>query len=141
MFARRLFSSASRPIEAVVCKNAPAAIGPYSAAVKANGFVFVSGQLPIVPETGAFIHPTDVAQQADQVLKNLGEILKAAGSSYSRVVKATVLLQDMEDFTTVNEVYAKYFGDVKPARATFAVKGLPKGAKVEIECVGVVEQQ
>ncbi|KAF0852439.1 mitochondrial translation inhibitor protein [Andalucia godoyi] len=137
MMLRRLFSTSSKAVEAVIAKNAPAAIGPYSAAVKANGFVFVSGQLPIVPSTGSFVHPTDVAQQADQCLKNLGEILVAGGSSYSKVVKATVYLVDMEDFAAVNEVYAKYFGDVKPARACFAVKELPKKARVEIECIAV----
>lgn len=123
----------------VTCKEVSPAIGPYSSAVRAGGFLFVSGQLPTVPATGEFVHPTDVAQQADQCLKNMGAILASGGSSYSKVVKATVFLVDMADFGRVNEVYARYFSSWKPARACIAVRELPKGARVEIECVATVE--
>ena len=115
--------------------KAPAAIGPYSQAVLAGDFLYVSGQLPIDPATGAFAGDT-AAEQAAQSIRNLSAILEAAGMTLDDVVKTTVLLADIADFAAVNEVYAKHFtGAVLPARAAFAVRDLPKGAKVEIELV------
>ena len=114
--------------------NAPAAIGPYSQAVSADGLVFVSGQLPINPETGEF--PSDnVSEQTYQSLNNIREILKEAGYGMENVLKTTVFLQDMNDFATMNAVYETFFTDPYPARAAFQVAKLPKGAKVEIEAV------
>ena len=114
---------------------APGAIGPYSQAIEANGFVFVSGQIPLDPATGAFV-PGGVEEQAEQSLRNLKAVLAGAGCTLGDVVKTTVLLADIADFAAVNEVYAKHFtGAVLPARAAFAVRDLPKGAKVEIELV------
>ncbi len=113
---------------------APAAIGPYSQAVKTGNILFVSGQLPIDPATGAFAGE-DVASQTRQSLKNVQAILEAAGYSCADVVKATVLLADIADFAAMNAVYAEFFTANCPARAAFAVKDLPKGAKVEIEVV------
>ena len=120
--------------EIISTTGAPGAIGPYSQAVKAGDFLFVSGQLPIDPATGAFA-ADDVAGQTEQSLKNIGAILAQAGMGYDTVVKTTVLLADIADFGTMNEVYAKYFTGGCPARAAFAVKELPKGALVEIEAV------
>ena len=114
--------------------NAPAAIGPYSQAVSADGLVFVSGQLPINPETGKF--PSDnVSEQTSQSLKNIREILKEAGYGMENVMKTTVFLQDMNDFAAMNAVYEKFFTEPYPARAAFQVAKLPQGAKVEIEAV------
>ena len=116
---------------------APGAIGPYSQAIEAGGFVFVSGQLPLDPATGAFV-PGGVEEQAEQSLRNLKAVLAGAGCTLGDVVKTTVLLADIADFAAVNEVYAKHFtGAVLPARAAFAVRDLPKGAKVEIEAIAV----
>ena len=117
--------------------KAPGAIGPYSQAVIANGMVFCSGQIPIDPMTGEFVEG-GVVEQAEQVLKNLGEVLEAAGSGFESVIKTTVFLSSMEDFAAMNEVYAKFFDTSKPARATVEAGGLPKGALVEIECVALV---
>lgn len=114
--------------------NAPAAIGPYSQAVQAGNLVFVSGQLPIDPATGAFAGE-DIAAQTRQSLTNVRNILEAAGYSLSDVVKTTVLLAEIADFGAMNVVYEELFGDTKPARAAFAVKDLPKGALVEIEAI------
>ena len=115
--------------------KAPAAIGPYSQAVLAGDFLYVSGQLPLDPVSGAMTGDT-VAEQAEQSIRNLSAILEAAGMTLDDVVKTTVLLADIADFAAVNEVYAKHFtGAVLPARAAFAVRDLPKGAKVEIELV------
>lgn len=114
--------------------KAPAAIGPYSQAVQAGNLVFVSGQLPIDPATGAFVGE-DIAAQTRQSLTNVRNILEAAGYSLSDVVKTTVLLAEIADFGAMNVVYEELFGDTKPARAAFAVKDLPKGALVEIEAV------
>lgn len=114
--------------------NAPAAIGPYSQAVVDDGLVFVSGQLPINPETGKF--PSDnVSEQTSQSLKNIREILKEAGYGMENVMKTTVFLQDMNDFAAMNAVYEKFFTEPYPARAAFQVAKLPQGAKVEIEAV------
>ncbi len=116
--------------------EAPAAIGPYSQAVEANGTVYVSGQLPIDVKTGKFVDG-GIKEQTEQALLNIGAILKAAGYSYADVVKTTVLLSDMNNFKEMNEVYAKYFTSECPARAAFQVVKLPLGAMVEIECVAV----
>jgi 2-iminobutanoate/2-iminopropanoate deaminase len=114
---------------------APAAIGPYSQAVTADNFVFVSGQLGIDPVSGEM--PDSIKDQTKLALKNLDAILTEAGSSAADVVKATVLLADMSDFALVNELYGDYFPSPYPARAAFAVKTLPKNGKVEIECIAI----
>jgi 2-iminobutanoate/2-iminopropanoate deaminase len=119
--------------------NAPAAIGPYSQAIKANGFVFVSGQIPINPETGDFVSG-GIAEQTEQVFKNLKAVLEASGSSLDQVVKTTVFLADMKEFSGMNEVYATFFSGPPPARATVAAAGLPRDARVEIEAVAVVSE-
>ncbi|PRP74304.1 ribonuclease [Planoprotostelium fungivorum] len=116
--------------------NAPAAVAAYSQAIKANGFIFVSGQLGLVPKTGEFIS-NNVEEQADQVLKNLQAILEAAGSSLEKIVKCTVLLSDIANFNAVNSVYVKYFPNDPPARAAYAVAHLPKSALVEIEAIAL----
>ena len=123
----------------VASPQAPPAIGPYSQAVKANGFVFLSGALGL--DAKGNMTATDVAGQTEQVMANLGHVLKAAGSGFDDVVKTTILLADMNDFATVNGIYAKYFkAGSYPARATYAVKGLPKNALVEIEAVAVAKK-
>ena len=113
--------------------NAPQAIGPYSQAVEANGFVFVSGQIPIVPATGQM--PDGIEAQTEQVMRNIGAILEATGLTYSNVVKTTVLLKSIADFATMNGIYAKYFTADCPARAAFEVSALPKGALIEVEVI------
>lgn len=113
--------------------NAPQAIGPYSQAVEANGFVFVSGQIPIVPATGQM--PDGIEAQTEQVMRNISAILEAAGLTYSNVVKTTVLLKSIADFATMNGIYAKYFTADCPARAAFEVAALPKGALIEVEVI------
>lgn len=122
--------------EIISTSNAPAAIGPYSQAVKAGGMLYISGQLPIDPATGEFA-ASDIAGQARQSLENIKAILTQAGLGLENVVKTTVLLSDIGDFGAMNGVYAEYFTDGCPARAAFAVKGLPKGALVEIEAIAV----
>ena len=119
--------------------NAPAAIGPFSQAIEANGMVFVSGQLPIDPATGVFAG-SDIVSQVKQSLTNIASVLKEAGLEMSDVVKTTVLLQDMGDFAAMNEVYASFFKEPYPARAAFEVVKLPKGALVEIEAIAVKEE-
>ena len=116
--------------------KAPAAIGPYSQAVITGGLVYTSGQIPIVPETGA-IEATDITAQTEQVMKNLGAVLEAAGTSFEKAVKTTCFLSDISHFAAFNEVYAKYFTE-KPARSCVAVKDLPKGALVEVEVIAEV---
>lgn len=123
----------------VQTKNAPAAIGPYSQAIKANGFVYVSGQIAINPETGEFL-AGGVAEQTERVLKNVAAVLEAAGSSLDQVVKTTVFLADMKEFSEMNEVYATFFTGPPPARATVAAAGLPRDARVEIEAVALVSE-
>ena len=125
--------------DVIVTKDGPAAIGPYAQAVRANGFVFVSGQIPIVPTTGEFI-AGGIREQTEQVLKNLSSVLEAAGSSLDHVVKTTVFLAEMSDFAAMNEVYARFFKDTPPARATVAAAGLPRDARVEIEAVASVSE-
>lgn len=116
--------------------NAPAAIGPYSQAVIANGFLFTAGQIPLDPSSGEIV-PGDVVAQARQVFKNLQAILTEAGATWQDVVKTTVYLQDMADFPRVNEVYAEAFGSARPARSTVQVAALPRGAAVEIDVIAV----
>ena len=120
----------------VQTKQAPDAIGPYSQAVIANGFVFTSGQIPIDPATGQFVSG-GIAEQTQQVLKNLTAVLEAAGSGLQQVVKTTVYLADMQDFTAMNEVYATFFGAEPPARSTVQAAGLPRDARVEIDVVAL----
>jgi 2-iminobutanoate/2-iminopropanoate deaminase len=116
--------------------NAPAAIGPYSQAVEANGTLYISGQIPIIPATGKLVEG-GIKEQTIQVFNNIEAILKEAGYSFSNVVKSTCLLSDMSDFKAMNEVYSVYYPENKPARAAFAVKGLPLGALIEIETIAV----
>jgi 2-iminobutanoate/2-iminopropanoate deaminase len=120
-------------------ENAPAAIGPYSQAIKAGGFVFCSGQVAIDPQTGQFV-AGGIAEQTEQVLKNLQAVLEAAGSSLDQVVKTTVLMADMKEFSAMNEVYARFFSEPPPARATVAAAGLPRDARVEIEVVALISE-
>ena len=126
--------------EIISTEKAPGAIGPYSQAVKTGGMVFCSGQIPIDAVTGEFV-AGGVSEQTHQVLKNLSAVLEAAGSSLNYVVKTTVFLADMNDFTAVNTVYAEYFSENKPARATVQAARLPRDARVEIDCIAVVESE
>ena len=123
--------------EAISTANAPAAIGPYSQAIKAGGTIYVSGQLPIDPATGEFAGD-DIRSQTRQSLTNVKNILSEAGTDIGAVVKTTVLLADIADFAAMNEVYAEFFEAPFPARAAFQVAALPKAAKVEIEVVAVL---
>ena len=116
--------------------KAPLAIGPYSQAMVAGGLVFTSGQIPINPASGN-IEATDITSQTEQVMKNLGEVLSAAGTSYEKVIKTTCFLANISDFAAFNEVYAKYFTE-KPARSCVAVKDIPKGALVEVEVIAEI---
>jgi 2-iminobutanoate/2-iminopropanoate deaminase len=122
--------------EVISTKDAPQAIGPYSQAIKTNGFVFTSGQIAIDPATQQVI-TGDIAAQTDRVLRNLSEILEAAGSGLGKVVRATVFLKDMGDFAAMNTVYGKYFSTTPPARATAEVARLPKDALVEIDVIAL----
>jgi len=123
--------------DVVATKDAPQAIGPYSQAIKAGGFVFSSGQIAIDPSTGNVIDG-DVAAQTDRVMKNLAAVLRAAGSDLSRVVKTTVFLKSMGDFATMNETYGRHFGQHRPARSTVEVARLPKDVLVEIDVVAEI---
>ena len=125
--------------ERVQTDQAPAAIGPYSQAIRAGAFVFVSGQIPIDPATGEFV-AGGIGEQTERVLKNLSAVLEAAGSGLDKVVKTTVFLANMKEFSQMNEVYAKYFTGAPPARATVAAAGLPRDARVEIEAVALVSE-
>jgi 2-iminobutanoate/2-iminopropanoate deaminase len=129
------------PRETISTKDAPKAIGPYSQAVIATGrrMVFCSGQIPLDPATGEMVGGSDVREQTERVMKNLGAVLAAAGASFEAVVKTTIFLADLQDFATVNEIYGRYFPSNPPARATVQAAGLPKGAMVEIEAVAVVD--
>lgn len=122
-------------MKVISTQNAPAAIGPYSQALDLGGMVFVSGQIPVDPATGAI--PEDVQDQARQSLANLKAILAEAGLTMADVVKTVVFLADLDDFAAVNEVYAQAFAQPFPARSCVQVAGIPKGAKVEIECIAV----
>jgi 2-iminobutanoate/2-iminopropanoate deaminase len=123
--------------KALHTKNAPAAIGPYSQGIQAGDTIYVSGQLPIDPATGAFAGDT-IAAQTRQSLTNIANILKEAGADMGSVVKTTVMLKNIADFGAMNEVYAEFFGEPYPARAAYQVACLPKNALVEIECVAVL---
>lgn len=122
--------------EKIYTKNAPDAIGPYSQAVVSNDLVFTSGQIAINPATGN-VEATTIAEQTEQVMKNLGAVLEASGSSYDKAVKTVCFLSDMGDFAVFNEIYGKYFSS-KPARSCVAVKELPKGVLVEVEVIAEV---
>ena len=122
--------------EVIATNDGPKAIGPYSQAIKANGFVFVSGQIPLDPATQQLIEG-DVAAQTERVLQNLAGILKAAGSSLQQVVRAGVFLKNMSDFAAMNEVYGRYFTEAPPARSTVEVTRLPKDVLVEIDVIAV----
>ncbi len=122
----------------IFTKNAPDAIGPYSQAVVSGPFVFTSGQIAIHPTSGE-VEEAGIEGQTEQVLRNLGEVLKAAGASYTDVVKTTCFLQNMDDFTAFNEVYARYFPG-KPARSCVAAQKLPKGVLVEIEAIAEISR-
>jgi len=123
-------------LQKISTDKAPAAIGPYSQGIIVNGMVFTSGQIPINPATGN-IEGEDITAQAEQVMKNLGEVLAEAGTDYTKAVKTTCFLADMGDFAAFNEVYAKYFTE-KPARSCVAVKTLPKNVLCEVEVIAVV---
>ncbi len=122
-------------LKVTTTKNAPAAIGPYSQAIEANGFLFASGQIPLCPETGEVVGAT-ITEQAEQSCKNIGAILNANDLTFENVIKTTCFLAEMTDFAAFNEVYAKYFVG-KPARSCVAVKALPKGVLCEIEIIAV----
>jgi 2-iminobutanoate/2-iminopropanoate deaminase len=122
--------------EIIVTRAAPDPIGPYSQAIRANGFVFVSGQIPVQPDTGLVVQG-DIEAQTHQVMKNLAAILQAAGSGLNNVVKTTVFLSNLDDFSGFNRVYGEYFGEAKPARATVQVTRLPKEVLLEIEAVAI----
>ncbi len=123
--------------EAVFTEHAPAPIGPYSQAVRSGGELFCSGQIAIDPKTGEIV-AGDVSAQADRALQNLAAVLEAAGAGPDDVVKTTIFLIDMNDFAAVNGVYERFFGASKPARSTVAVAALPKGARVEIDCIAAL---
>ncbi|ORZ02922.1 endoribonuclease L-PSP [Syncephalastrum racemosum] len=126
-------------LQRVQTAKAPAAIGPYAQAIKTNGFVYTSGQLPAVPETGEIV-PGGAKEQTQQVLTNLNSVLEASGSSLSKVIKTTVFLKDIKnDFVPMNEVYASFFKDHQPARSAVEVARLPKDVQVEIECVALAD--
>ncbi|HUP65031.1 MAG TPA: RidA family protein [Thermoanaerobaculia bacterium] len=118
--------------------GAPAAIGPYSQAVRSGRMIFTSGQIPLDPETGELV-TSDFDAMTRRVFENLKAVLASGGASFSNVVKATVFLESMSDFQQLNAIYAEYFGDHKPARSTVAVSQLPKGARVEIDLIAIVE--
>ncbi|AAL80792.1 deaminase [Pyrococcus furiosus DSM 3638] len=124
--------------EVIFAENAPKPIGPYSQAIKAGNFLFIAGQIPIDPKTGEIVKG-DIKAQTRQVLENIKAILEAAGYSLTDVVKVTVYLKDMNDFAKMNEVYAEYFGESKPARAAVEVSRLPKDVLIEIEAIAYKE--
>jgi 2-iminobutanoate/2-iminopropanoate deaminase len=132
------FQSVNTMKEIVATDRAPQAIGPYSQAVRAGNLVFASGQIPIDPATGQFVSG-GVAEQTEQVLKNLTAVFEAAGVRMDQIVKTTVFLADMDDFTSMNEVYGRFFGEAPPARATVQAARLPRDARVEIEAIAVSE--
>jgi len=123
--------------EIIATDQAPRAIGPYSQAVRAGNVIFASGQIPIDPSTGEFV-AGGVAEQTEQVMRNITAVLEAAGSGLNQIVKTTVFLADMNDFTAMNEVYARFFPETPPARATIQAARLPRDAKVEIEAIAVL---
>jgi len=123
----------------IATDRAPKAIGPYSQAVRAGSLVFASGQIPIDPETGEFV-PGGIAEQTEQVLRNLTAVFEAAGLGLNEVIKTTVFLADMDDFTAMNEVYGRFFAEQPPARATVQAARLPRDARVEIEAIAVMSE-
>src|SRR5262244_2036140 len=124
--------------QSISTSQAPRAIGPYSQAIRAGNLLFCSGQIPIDPATGEFVSG-GVAEQTEQVMRNLSALLSAGKSSLKQVVKTTVFLADMDDFTAMNEVYGRYFGENPPARATVQAARLPRDAKVEIEAIAIID--
>jgi 2-iminobutanoate/2-iminopropanoate deaminase len=126
--------------EIIKTESAPAAIGPYSQAVRAGGLVFASGQIPLDPRTGSMVEGS-IAEQTEQVLRNLTAVLEAAGSRLEQVVKTTVFLADMNDFAAMNEVYGRYFKENPPARATVQAARLPRDARVEIEVIALAGKE
>jgi len=124
-------------IQVIATKNAPKAIGPYSQALVSNGLVFVSGQIPFIPETGELITGS-ITEQTNQVLKNIAAILKEAGTELNNVVKTTVYLKDMNDFDEMNKAYGEHFSNNKPARATVQVARLPKDVSIEIDAISAI---
>jgi 2-iminobutanoate/2-iminopropanoate deaminase len=126
------------PLKTVKTDKAPSAIGPYSQGIVANGFLFTAGQIALDPATGQIIEG-DVKAQTERVLKNLTEVLAAAGAAWKDVVKTTVFLHDMNDFPAVNETYARMIGDARPARSTVQVSGLPRGVLVEIDAIAALK--
>ncbi|HEV2757407.1 MAG TPA: RidA family protein [Actinomycetota bacterium] len=120
--------------QVVSTSSAPAAVGPYSQAIVSNGLVFCSGQIPLDPSSGELTGGT-IAEQTRRCMENLAAVLEAAGTSLANAVKVTAFLTDMNDFAEFNDAYGEFFGDDPPARATFAVAALPKGAEVEVECI------
>ena len=127
----------SKEIKKIATENAPAAIGPYSQAIAVGDMLFTSGQIAINPESGN-VEATDIVGQTEQVMKNLGAVLEAAGSSFENAVKTTCFLADMADFAAFNEIYGRYFV-TKPARSCVAAKALPKGVLVEVEVIAVIK--
>ncbi|MBO6167017.1 MAG: RidA family protein [Kiritimatiellae bacterium] len=123
-------------IETITSENAPKALGPYSQALKAGGFIFCSGQIPINPATNT-VEAATIEEQTRQAIANLKNVLEKAGSSLANVVKTTVFIKDMNDFAALNAVYAEMFGQTKPARSCVEVARLPKDVKVEIECIAL----
>jgi 2-iminobutanoate/2-iminopropanoate deaminase len=124
--------------DVIATNSAPAAIGPYSQAIKANGFLFTAGQIPLDPATGKIVEG-DITVQAERVMQNLAAILEAAGTSFDRVVKTSCFLANLDHFADFNKVYATYFTNQPPARSTFQVARLPAGALVEVECVALCD--
>jgi len=124
--------------EVIATEQAPRAIGPYSQAIRAGNLLFCSGQIPIDPSTGEFVSG-GVAEQTEQVMRNLSAVLSAGKSSLKQVVKTTVFLADMDDFAAMNEVYGRYFGENPPARATVQAARLPRDARVEIEAIAITD--
>jgi 2-iminobutanoate/2-iminopropanoate deaminase len=127
-------------LTAIKTDHAPAAIGPYSQGIVANGFVFTAGQIPLDPATMQLVGGEDVGAQTECVMQNLAAILVSAGASLASVVKTTVFLKDMDDFSAMNEVYGRHFGTHRPARSTVQAAKLPKDVRVEIEAIAVVAQ-
>lgn len=123
-------------LQRITAQEAPKAVGPYSHAMVANDLVFCSGQVPLDPATGELV-TGDIAAQTERILDNLASVLAAAGSSLDRVIKTTVFLADFNDFAAMNDAYAERFGEHRPARSTIGVAALPRGARIEIECVAL----
>ncbi|HEY7912322.1 MAG TPA: RidA family protein [Blastocatellia bacterium] len=122
--------------EPIQTESAPKAIGPYSQAIKANGFIFASGQIPLDPETMQIVEG-GIRQQTERVMSNLKAVLEAAGSSFERVVKTTVYLSDLGDFAEMNETYGRFFGEAPPARSTVEVRRLPRDVRIEIDVIAL----